>query len=367
MTAGSRSPASNRRGVRLAARIAACGLLAASVAGHTAPSPDLRALYARPPAAWPAASVDATVAFVELGPLSRHPPPNEARRRLGERLFHDPRLSATGQMSCATCHDPAQGWSNAQALPPGAPLSGRHVPALYSAAYRTSLGWDGATRSLGRQSLRPLLDPTEMGNPDLAGVAARVRRDPAYKPLAADAFGEAELDMAGIIEALVAFQSGLEEETRFDRFARGDHAALSDRELRGLHLFRTKAGCANCHVGPLLTDEGFHNLGLSAVDEPREDLGRWRVTGRDDDAGRFRTPSLRHVGRTAPYMHSGLFPTLEGVVNFYTRGGGDVATRSTAQARDPRHRAAARIDPLLAPLALDADEAAALVAFLKTL
>ncbi len=341
--------------------------MAASVTGPAERPPDLRGLYARPPAAWPPASVDTTVAFVELGALKRHPPPDEPQRRLGERLFHDPRLSASGTMSCATCHNPAQGWSNAQPLPTGAPLAGRHVPALSGVGYRASFGWDGAAPSLARQSLRPLLDPNEMGNPDLPSVAARLRADPAYAPLAKAAFGEAQMNVAGLIEALVAFQSGLEEETRFDRFARGETRALTDQEIHGLHLFRTKAGCANCHHGPLLTDEGFHNLGLAAPGEPREDLGRWRVTGRDDDAGRFRTPSLRHVGRTAPYMHSGLFPTLEGVVNFYARGGGDVPTRSSAEGRDPRHRAAARIDPLVRPLALDADEKAALVAFLNTL
>ncbi|MFT0861353.1 cytochrome c peroxidase [Ancylobacter sp. G4_0304] len=327
----------------------------------------VRALYARPAAEWPSPVIAPGIGFVELGALERQPPAPEALARLGERLFHEPRLSATGDVSCASCHQPAAAWADGRPLPAGAPLSGRNVPSLFSSAYRRSLGWDGARTSLREQSLRPLLARHEMGNADLAGVAARLRAMPDLEAPFAAAFGGAPVEPERIAEALAAFQSGLEQETRFDRFMRGDRSALDDREIQGLHLFRTRAGCANCHFGPLLTDEGFHNLGLSAAGEPREDFGRYRVTGRVEDVGRFRTPSLRHVARTAPYMHGGLFPTLAGVVNFYDRGGGEPPTRSAAEALAPLHRAAVRTDPLLRPLALDATEKAALVAFLGTL
>ena len=327
----------------------------------------LRALYARPAAEWPSAWVDRNARFVELGALDLKPAEAGARTRLGARLFHDPLLSASGNRSCATCHDPSKGWADARPLPVGAPLSGRHVPSLHNVAYRTIFGWDGPNVSLEQQSLRPLFEADEMGNPDLASVVDRVQAEPSYGALFAAAFGEANIGGDQIAAALVAFQAGLEKETRFDAFARGDHARLTDQEIWGLHIFRTKGGCANCHFGPLLTDEHFHNLGLSAFREPREDLGRYRVTGVPEHAGQFRTPSLRHVDETAPYMHGGLFPTLEGVVNFYARGGGEIWTHSTAEAQAPLHRHVSRIDPLLRPLALDSEEKAALVAFLRTL
>ena len=345
----------------------ALALLAPMPAAEADDGAGLRALYARPAAQWPAAHVDDTVAFVELGALELKPTVDGAQSRLGARLFHDPLLSKSATRSCASCHDPSKGWSDGRILPPGAPLSGRHVPSLYTAGYRTVFGWDGAATSLQRQSLRPLLDRDEMGNPDLAAVVDRLRSTPAYGPLFAEAYGEAAINGERIANALAAFQARLEKETRFDTFVRGGYAALTDREIRGLHIFRTKGGCANCHFGPLLTDERFHNLGLSAFREPREDLGRYRVTGRPEHAGQFRTPSLRHVGRTAPYMHSGLFASLEGVVNFYARGGGEVWPRSAAEAQAPLHHHVSRVDPLLRLLTLDAEERAALVAFLEAL
>ena len=161
-----------------------------------------------------------------------------------------------------------------------------------------------------------------------------------------------------------AYLAGLETPTRLDRFAAGDAAALDDREIRGLHLFRTRAGCANCHHGPLLSDGRFHNLGLSGYGEPGADLGRHAVTGQPEDAGRFRTPSLRHVARTAPYMHSGHFPTLASVVAFYVRGGGEVWVRNAGEAADMLRRHAATLSPHVRPLDLTPAERADLVAFL---
>ena len=165
----------------------------------------------------------------------------------------------------------------------------------------------------------------------------------------------------------MAYLATLDSETYFDRFARGDRAALTDMALAGLHLFRTRARCANCHFGPWLTDEGVHNLRLSFFGEPAQDLGRHAATQAAEDAGRFRTPSLRHVASSAPYMHDGLFPTLEGVVNFYDRGGGEVRARNAAEAARPLYREAARLSPHIRPLGLTAQEKAALAAFLRTL
>lgn len=138
---------------------------------------------------------------------------------------------------------------------------------------------------------------------------------------------------------------------------------MTDQELWGLHLFRTKAGCANCHNGPLLSDQRYHNLAISFYGRKLEDVGRFAVTGDPVDVGRFRTPSLRGVSRTGPYMHNGIFPSLRGVVNLYAGGGGrDRKEQSTTTMAPPPQP-----DPLLKPRTLSAEEKAALVAFLETL
>ncbi len=220
---------------------------------------------------------------------------------------------------------------------------------------------------LDEQSLRPLTQPDEMGFTSIDAVLARINSAPASLSAFSDAGDPAPITRAALGRALAAYLRTLDTPTRWDRFLAGEPAALDDREIRGLHLFRTKAGCANCHFGPRLTDDGFHNLKISAFGEPSQDLGRFDVTGNPDDAGRFRTPSLRHVARTAPYMHNGLFETLEGVVNFYARGGGEVWARNADEAAHPLYPHAARLSRHIRPLDLSDDEKAALVAFLRAL
>ncbi|MDR6951329.1 cytochrome c peroxidase [Ancylobacter sp. 3268] len=361
-----------RRVCRALAAALLLGLSGAAAAGsRSADAPDaasLRALYARPPAHWPAPELEPGADFVAFGVPAPLPPPDPALARLGAALFGDPRLSASGAMSCASCHDPAHGFADPRPLRPAAATAApRDAPSLLGVARHAGFGWEGMERSLAAQSLRPLAHRDEMANADAAAVAVRVAGLTEYRPLVAAAFGEDGIDAGRLGAALAAYLGGLDAPTRFEAFLGGDYASLDDQEIRGLHLFRTKAGCANCHSGPMLADGGAHNLGLSAFGEPREDLGRFRLTGEMQDAGRFRTPSLRHVGRTAPYMHNGLFPSLEAVVNLYARGGGDVWVRNEAEARSPLHAGAARRDALLRPRDLDAAERAALVAFLQTL
>lgn len=332
---------------------------------------DLRALYIAPPGSWPPAQVDPGIAFRELGTPPFEAAPEAGKAALGRDLFHDPALSAQGDMACASCHQ-AHSYSDGRPAPPNGL---RNTTALHTASLRTVWGWDGRHATLGEALLGPLTDRAEMGNPDLASAIARLR--PEYSPRFRTLYGpgraddgEAEDDALTIdrlADALEAFVAGLDAPTRFDRFVAGDGAALSDEEILGLHLFRTRAGCVNCHHGPLLSDEGFHNLGLSAFGELSEDLGRYRVTGRPEDAGRFRTPSLRHVGQTAPYMHTGHFRTLEGVVRFYARGGGEVWARNAAEAAWPLYRDAARISPHVRLLDLDDAEIRAIAAFLDAL
>ncbi len=316
----------------------------------------LRAAYAGPPADWPAAMVDLTVDFVELGALEPTPSdPSQARlAALGAVLFDEPRLSGDGRTACRTCHDPALGWSNGRPALAGQ----RAVPALFVAARMSNHGWDGAHATLAAQVEAPLEGADEMGPGGATSAAIRLTADPAWPE---------PPDAETLVAALSAFLAGLDAPSRFDSFAQGESGALDDMELRGLDLFRGRAGCTNCHFGPLLSDNAFHNLGLGDYGEARADSGRAGVTGNPEDWGRFRTPSLRHIGQSAPYMHSGLFPTLEAVVAFYDRGGGSVWLRDAEEAEDPARRASARLSPHLRPLGLSPDDRAALVAFLRAL
>lgn len=359
-----------RRLVRMGMLSAAfCGLAAAG-AGEGGPgqtAPDLRAAYSGAPQSWPAPWLDPDVAFVELGAPAPPLPPGQ-QAALGARLFRDPRLSADGRVACASCHDPRHGFSVPQKVATG--IGGapgrRNPPALFAVAGRKSFDWDGAGTDLSARVLAPLTDPREMGQPDLDAALARLP-EAGYGPDFSAVFGAEGISRRTLAGALVAYLTTLDVETRFDHFARGDRTALTDTELSGLHLFRTRARCANCHFGPRLTDERFHNLRLSFFGEPAQDLGRHGITGQPEDAGRFRTASLRHVAASAPYMHNGLFPTLDGVVNFYDRGGGEVWARNAAEAARPLYREAARLSGHIRPLGLTEQEKAALVAFLRTL
>jgi cytochrome c peroxidase len=333
---------------------------------------DLRRAYARPTRQWPAPSIDAGVAFVELGPLKLPPPPDQPERskiELGEQLFRDQILSAGRDVACITCHDPQHGWSTSASFArrDRGSTGPRNPPSLSTVAFRRSFAWDGREESLAAQSLSPLTQHAEMGNDDLAAVLGRLQANAHYAARFASPYGSQAVSPAELADALAAFQSRLETPTRFDRFAAGEHGLLTDQEIRGLHLFRTKARCANCHFGPLLTDERYHNLKISSFGEPAQDLGRHDVSGAADDAGRFRTPSLRHVASTAPYMHNGLFPTLEGVINLYDRGGGEVWARNATEASAPLYPFAAHLSPHIRRLDLSPDEKAALAAFLRAL
>ncbi|RZN22904.1 cytochrome-c peroxidase [Bradyrhizobium sp. Leo121] len=332
----------------------------------------LRQSYARSATEWPAPWLDADVAFVELGKLNLPSSPSTQEQRhiaLGARLFHDATLSAGNDLACSTCHNAQHGWSSGTATAPGHALARgrRNPPSLQNVALRPYLAWDGRGSSLATQSLLPLTISEEMANPDLDSVLARLRADPDYAARFAKVYGAGPISADTLADALVAFQTHLETETRFDRFASGDRNALTDQEVWGLHLFRTKARCANCHFGPLLTDDRFHNLKISFFGEKAQDLGRYQVTHLPDDVGRFRTPSLRHVGETAPYMHNGLFPTLEGVINLYDRGGGEVWARNRSEAEVPLYPFASQLSSHIRPLGLADEEKAALAAFLRTL
>lgn len=330
----------------------------------------LRALYRQAPAHWPAAHWSAGVQRRELGPLlppvdPADNPTSAAKVALGQRLFEDPKLSASGQIACANCHDRQLGWGDGKRVSFGHDRQPgrRNAMDVSMAPYSEHQFWDGRGGSLENQAQFPVHDPVEMAN-TIARMERYLRRDASYREQFEAAFGPGRIAMDKVARSIAAFQRTLYPRNRgFDRYLAGRDNALSDSQLRGLHLFRTKARCINCHGGPTMSDDSFHNLGIHFFGRELQDLGRYEVTGNPADSGAFRTPSLRNVPRNGPYMHNGIFPHLEGIVNMYNAG----AFRPRpvgAQANDP---AFPLTDPLLKPLDLSADERAALVDFLSTL
>jgi cytochrome c peroxidase len=329
----------------------------------------LRDLYSRPPAEWPAPQVDSTVAWTELGLLPEPPAPADSpttkeKVDLGRLLFFDPRLSQTGQMACASCHDPDLGWADGRTTSFGLdrrPLA-RNAPTLLHVAFQDRLFWDGRAGSLEEQARSVLLNPNEMGG-DEGAIVATLSGLPAYREAFAAAFGCDEISLELVSEAIAAFERTLVGgRSRFDAFLRGRPEALDDAQVIGLNLFRTEARCMNCHHGPVFSDGQLHNLGLSYYGRKFEDLGAYRVTDRPEDVGRFRTPSLRNIANTGPYMHNGLFE-LPGVINMYNAGM-PTLRRKDHQADDPLFPTKS---PLLKPLGLSSQDREDLLAFLEAL
>lgn len=243
-------------------------------------------------------------------------PTTPARVELGRKLFFDPRLSGDNRMSCATCHLPEKAYGDGLALSTGADGKRlkRNTQTCLNVGFFKSFFWDGRAASLEEQALGPIQSPVEM-NQNLKELEAELSAIPGYVAEFREAFGTPP-SRIGISRALAAFQRTLvTEPSPFDRFLAGDEDALSDEAKRGLELFRGSAGCIECHNGPLLSDGRFYRLGVSFQDE-----GRAKITGRKEDRYRFRTPSLRNVADTGPYMHDGSQKTLDEVVTFYFRG-----------------------------------------------
>lgn len=307
-------------------------------------------------------------------PLPALQPPPAERVELGRMLFFDRRLSGDGTMSCAVCHNPEQAYGDGRALSGAYPTNKhwRNSQSLLNLDYLTSFFWDGRSTSLESQAQEPIHSSFEM-NLNLDFLVEKLREIPGYRDRFRSAFGE-EVTPAAVTAALAAFQRTLVvRDTPFDRFLAGDKAALDAAAQRGLALFYGKAACARCHSGPLLSDQQFHNLGVEETPEllkdPQRratrhffqrqlglermdrDPGRFAVSRNPAELGAFRTPPLRQVAATAPYMHNGSLATLAEVIEFYAQGGGPATGRS----------------PLLTPLPLTAQEKADLIAFLISL
>ncbi len=271
---------------------------------------------------------------------------------LGRRLFFDPILSSDRTVSCGSCHQPDHGFASPQALPPG--VAGkralRNAPTLYNRVLGTLHSWDGRARSLEEQVVMPISNPNEMGLP-VEEALKRLAGDGAYESAFREVFGRAA-DQRGLADALASFVRRLTiGDSPVDHFQGArDRTLLTFEERAGLWLYESKGRCWTCHSGPNFTDEAFHNTGIGVVDGVPLP-GRMAVTGREADRGAFRTPTLRGLLETAPYMHDGSLRSLEDVVAFYRRGGN----------RNPG------LDGDLRPLDLTDTEAGHLVAFLRAL
>jgi cytochrome c peroxidase len=312
--------------------------------------------------------------------------PNAARIALGRKLYFDPRLSKDGTVACATCHDVTRSFTD---LRPGSEGIGgkvgrRNAPTTMNAALLANQFWDGRAASLEAQAVLPITNSIEMGQPNGDAVMAAIATDPSYAPMFQAAYGRAPtFDDVG--RAIASFERTLIFlEAPFDRWLRGEAAAISDEAKRGFVLYNGKGRCQTCHplnaTNPIGSDGRFHNVGVSArhqdfaalaakalehlaksgstatIDElalgsDTSELGRFVVTKLESDIGGFRTPQVRNVGVTGPYMHDGSMMTLWDVMDHYNKGG----------------EVNPYLDGGIEPLALSETEIDELVAFLFTL
>jgi cytochrome c peroxidase len=275
----------------------------------------------------------------------------ETAARLGRALFFDPLLSQDKSVACASCHQPAHGFASPDRLSAGVGgrVKGRNAPSLANRALGQHFSWDGRAASLREQVLMPIEDHDEMSLP-LGDALERIRGVPRLPALVRDAFPE-RVGRDELAEALAGFVSTLwTTEGPIDRFRAGAFGALEPEQRAGLWLYESKAGCWRCHTGANFTDESFHATGIGAREGVAEP-GRFAITKDPADVGRFKTPTLRGLAATAPYMHDGSLASITDVVAFYRKGGGEISER----------------DPLLAPLELSDAEAKSLIAFLEAL
>lgn len=312
-----------------------------------------------------------------IDPLPKPPELKPDEVSLGKMLFFEARLSGDGSISCATCHIPQKAFSDGDALSAGYPstLYFRNTPSLLNAVFKKWLYWDGRLPGSDLPTVvRDHLSEAHFMQADGRLLVERLRQIPEYEEAFKKAYG-GEPSYGKILNAVSAYVKSLvSRDAPIDRYLSGDNEALSQAAKKGLELFKGKAGCVSCHSGALLTDENFHNLGVpenpAVFNEPlrhvtfrrflktlgvegyhglQKDVGFYAVTKEGSDTGKFKTPSLREVSKTAPYMHNGIFTTLEEAVDFYDKGGGDGQSKDTA----------------LKPLALSPDEKKELIEFLK--
>jgi cytochrome c peroxidase len=279
-------------------------------------------------------------------------PQTTAKIYLGKRLYYDTRLSADNTISCATCHNPAMGWSDAGPTSSGirGQLGGRRSPPVSNAAYSPLQFWDGRAPSLEEQAKGPIQNPIEMGNTHEVMIQS-LSKLAGYTEEFKQVFGISPITVDQVAQAIAAYERTIvTTDSPFDRYVRGDQNSMTKLEKQGLEIFNGKGHCTACHWGGYFSDGRFHNLGVKAVGTAAADEGRSVVTKNPADKGAFKTPTVRDAALRAPYLHNGSEKTLEALVQLYEKGGGDDQTN---------------IDPLMVPLGLSRQEINALVAFMQ--
>ena len=251
-------------------------------------------------------------------------PISEAKIELGRKLYFDPRLSKDGSVSCATCHDPDKGFSDARptSLGIGRQAGARNAPTVMNRLFSQEQFWDGRAADLEAQALGPIQNPIEMGH-TLPEMVSNLKALSGYAPEFQAAFGSPEINPDRVGQAIATYErTVLAGTSPFDRYQAGEKTMLSESAVRGMTLFNdaARANCVTCHAGFNFTDESYHNLGVG-MDKPNPDWGRFGVTKDEFDKGAFKTPTLRNIAQSGPYMHDGSEATLLDVVKFYDRGG----------------------------------------------
>jgi cytochrome c peroxidase len=275
-------------------------------------------------------------------------PQSPAKIELGRKLFFSKDLSGDRSMSCASCHNPANGFSDGK--PRAVGFQGKelrfHTPSILNAAYNSYQFWDGRALSLEQQAAGPITSAVEMNMPEETELISRLNAHPGYRHEFQAVFAQGP-SLKTIVKAIAAYERTLiTTDSRFDRYAAGDKMALTLHEKNGLVLFIAKARCARCHDGPNFTDNKFQNTAVGVNDE-----GRFAVTKQESDRGAFKTPGIRNVALHAPYMHDGSLATLAAVIDYYDRGGDGKKGKS----------------PFVLKIGLTPEEKQDLLAFLKTL
>jgi len=276
-------------------------------------------------------------------------PLTAAKVELGKQLYFDTRLSGDNTVSCASCHDPKKGWSNGTAFATGVrgQMGGRSAPTIINSGYQYFQFWDGRAEHVEGQALGPIQNPIEM-DLTLEKLVVKLNAIEGYREQFQEVFGT-DVTADGIGKAIGAFErTVLSGNAPYDRFKAGDKKALSEAAERGRKVFFNKASCSSCHSGSNFSDGAFHNLGVS-INADQPDMGRFAETELEGDRGSFKTPTLREIARTAPYMHDGSLETLEDVIEYYNKGG----------TPNPQ------LDEEIFPLNLTDKEKADLITFLK--
>jgi cytochrome c peroxidase len=318
-------------GGRIAAAALAIAACAVPAPAQTPPAPPL----GLPPIVWP-----------------RDNPYSPSKAELGRNLYFDRRLSADDTVSCASCHAPQHAFTDSAPVSTGirGQKGGRSAPTVINRVYSLAQFWDGRAASLEEQAKGPIANPIEMGSTHDA-VVARLQGIGGYRPLFAQAFGSEEVTIDRVAMAIACFERTVfSGNAPYDRYRKGDRTAMSPSQRRGMKVFFDKAKCDQCHEGSNFTLNAYANLGVG-TDKPDQDVGRFAVTKDPRDWGVFKTPTLREIEHTAPYMHDGSLKTLEEVVDFYDKGG--IPNKN--------------LDQHMRPLHLTAEDKQDLVAFLRAL